>query len=515
MVNWHWKSEVDWTLPTLPQTAANGRVYTQAQGKVLGGSSAINGAVYLRPDVREFEAYERLGAKGWSWNNFLPYFKKSEHFYPETDELATALDTDTDTNPIDPNAHGFDGPIQVSYSFNVSSFFKDYAIPTSKALGEVNGDISDGGPVGVASQQISTIPGTYNRSYIAQYYWSIQENRGNLEVLTDSLVSKILWAENEIENDLAVASGVEYITADGETVTVNAKNVIVSSGALNTPKVLELSGVGDWNVLQNLGIETKVNISGVGKNLQNQFGVNVIYSLKNGSVIRGEETQAPIIGLLPAQQVLSDEDWETSIELRSNKSDDLSDAQYQALQKFIEDGIAQTEMNWSLIQQVDGSIQLQFYTTHLHTYSRGYVHANSTDPTAKVTVDPKYLSAAHDLWYLSRAVAYTRNITSTEPLASIIDSEISPGANYTTPEDIQDWLLPNFRTMSHFVGTCAALPLEDGGVVDPETFIVHGTSNVRVVDNSIVPLLPGIHTESIAYAIGELAADVIKAAECA
>ncbi|KAK7451134.1 hypothetical protein VKT23_012811 [Stygiomarasmius scandens] len=191
-------------------------------------------------------------------------------------------------------------------------------------------------------------------------------------------------------------------------------------------------------------------------------------------------------------------------------------------------------MNWSLIKQADDTVQLQFYTTDLHTYSRGYVHANSSDPTATVTLDPKYLSAEHDLWYLSRAVAYTRNITSTQPLASIIDSEVTPGANYSSSEDVQEWLRPNFRTMSirfsypsfnsltasfscnrsHFVGTTAALPREEGGVVDPESFIVYGTSNVRVVDCGVIPLLPGIHTSSFAYALGEMAADVIKKTEC-
>ncbi|THV07109.1 alcohol oxidase [Dendrothele bispora CBS 962.96] len=493
---------IDWALPTLPQNSANGRVYTQRQGKVLGGSSAINGAVYVRPDIREFAAIEALGAKGWTWNNFLQYFKKSEHFYPETDEL---------TGGQNYSAHGFDGPISVSYGFNVSSFFKDYAIPTIENLGTMDDDMSDGTPIGGHSQQLSLFPGTYNRSYVANSYFWPNQDRENLHVFTDSLVSKIIWGEDE--NGLAVANGVEYLTEDG-TGVLNARHVILSAGALQSTKVLELSGVGDPAVLKNLGIENKIELANVGKNLQNQLGVNVIYALKNGSVTLGSETSAPVTGLLPAQQVLSDEDMEISNEIRSTKGDDLPEAQYEALQKLIEDGLAQTEMNWSLTPQADGTVQLRLYVTDLHTFSRGYVHANSSDPTAKVTIDPKYLSAEHDLWYLSKAVAYTRNITSTEPLASVIDSELAPGANYSSSEDIQEWLLPNFITMSHFVGTTAALPLEDGGVVDPESFIVYGTSNVRVVDCGVIPLLPGIHTESIAYALGEMAADVIKKTEC-
>ncbi|KAK7471185.1 hypothetical protein VKT23_002595 [Stygiomarasmius scandens] len=492
---------IDWALPTLPQTFANDRVYTQRQGKVLGGSSAINGAIYVRPDVREFSALETLGAKGWTWHKFLQYFKKSEHFYPETDEL---------TGGQNKSAHGFDGPIAVSYGFNVSSFFADYAIPTLEAIGKVNKDNSDGTPIGGTSQQLSVFPGTYNRSYSANSYLWPNQNRENLHVFTDSLVSKIIWGEDE--DGLAVASGVEYITNNG-TEVLNAKHVILSAGALHSTKILELSGIGDSSILGNLGVENKIDLVAVGKNLQNQLGVNVIYALKNGSVTIGSETDAPVIDLIPAQQVLSDEDMQRSIELRSTKNDELSDAQYEALQKFFEDGLAQTEMNWSLMQQEDGTVQLAFYATDLHTYSRGYVHANSSDPTAKVTIDPRYLSAEHDLWYLSKAVAYTRNITSTEPLASIIDYEVTPGAKYFSSEDLQEWLRPNFITMSHFVGTTAALPREEGGVVDPESFTVYGTSNVRVVDCGVIPLLPGIHTESIAYALGEMAADIIKNAD--
>ncbi|KAK7043026.1 hypothetical protein VNI00_008764 [Paramarasmius palmivorus] len=482
---------VDWVLPTLPQSSAGGRVYTHTQGKVLGGSSAINGAVYLRPDTREFAAYEALGAKGWSWDKFLSYFKRSETF---------SMDGDTFGLDVNASYHGTDGPVQVSFAHNVSSFFSDYALPTAKNLGlALNGDNSDGSQVGVAPQQISVYDGSYNRSYAANAYYFPNQGRSNLVVHTDSLVSRIIWGEDE--DGLAVATGVEYISTNG-TSTLNAKTVIVSAGTLNTPKVLELSGVGDASILSSLGIDLKVNNTGVGKNLQNQLGVNVVFKLKDGSVTAGTETQAPVIALLPAQNILTPEDLAKSDEILATPNKDISQSQFDALKKYIADGIAQTEMNWSLQKGTNGSTTLQFYTTDLHTFSRGHVHANSTDPTAKPTVDPQYLSSEHDLWYLSKAILFARNITAAEPLKSIIEC--------TTPESVQEWLLPNFKTMSHFVGTAAALPQEDGGVVDPETLIVYGTSNVRVVDNSVVPLLPGIHTESFAYAIGEWAADILR-----
>ncbi|KAF5349333.1 hypothetical protein D9758_011756 [Tetrapyrgos nigripes] len=365
----------------------------------------------------------------------LQILQKKRTFLPETDEL---------TGGQDLSAHGYDGPIAVSYGFNVSSFFKDYAIPTVEALGEViNEDNSDETPIGGTFQQLSVFPGTYNRPYSANSYLWPNQDRKNLHVFTDSLISRILW--NDAEDDLATANGVEYITANGAEV-LNAKNVILSAGALHSPKVLELSGVGDPAILESLSTETSRQIFAK-PYTETELDVNVFYALKNDSVTIGSETNAPLIDLVPGQQVLSEEDLQISAQLRANKSDDLSDAQYAALQKFFEDGFAQTEINWSLVQQEDGSVKLDFYATDLHTYSRGYVHPNSSDPTAKVTIDPKYLSAEHDLWYLSRAVAYTRNITSTEPLGSIIDSEVTPGVNYSSPEDLQELLRPNFITM--------------------------------------------------------------------
>uniref|UniRef100_A0A0W0G533 Glucose-methanol-choline oxidoreductase N-terminal domain-containing protein n=1 Tax=Moniliophthora roreri TaxID=221103 RepID=A0A0W0G533_MONRR len=331
--------------------------------------------------------------------------------------------------------------------------------------------------------------------------------RENLVVLTESLVSKITWGEDQ--DGLAVANGVEYTSANG-TSTANGKNIIVSSGALNTPKVLELSGIGDPLVLSGIGIELKVNNTGVGKNLQNQYGINVSYKLKDGAAEIGDEFQAPLMNLVPAQIVLSPEDLARSAEILTEPTNDISQAQFDGLKKLIDDGVAQTEIMWGLVTGENGSVELQLYTTDLHTFSRGTSHASSSNPEDKVIVDPQYFSAEHDWWYLAKAVMYSRNITAAEPLKSIIDYEVLPGANYTTTESIQQWLLPNFRTMSHFVGTASALPQEAGGVVDPETLIVYGTSNVRVVDCSVVPLIPGIHTQSIAYAIAEKAADILK-----
>ncbi|KAF9255178.1 hypothetical protein L218DRAFT_884738 [Marasmius fiardii PR-910] len=358
-----------WDIPTVPQASAGNRVYPQIQGKALGGSSAINGAVYLRPDVREYEAIQALGAKGWTWEKFLEYFKRSERF-----------DTTGDVLTVQPNtsAHGTSGPIHVSYQHNISSFFKEYALPTIKAANQtITDDISDGWhPVGASPQQIS-IDSNLTRSYAANMYYFPNRNRENLKVFTETLVSKIIWGADN-EDGSAVATGVEYITADNGTFSLNAKNIIVSAGTLNTPKVLELSGVGDSSILKDrrnstfssLGIDVKLDVPGVGKNLQNQFGINVQFELKSGIELVAT-LQSPLIDLVPLQQALSAEDQATSAEILSTANDGIPQDQFEALKNLISQGVAQTEINWSLQPGTNGSYILQFYTTNLHTFSRG------------------------------------------------------------------------------------------------------------------------------------------------
>ncbi|EEB99220.1 hypothetical protein MPER_01142, partial [Moniliophthora perniciosa FA553] len=202
------------------------------------------------------------------------------------------------------------------------SFFRENPIPTIENLGqEVNADVSDGSTKGGAPMQLTVFDGTFNRSYAANSYCKLidaktpnlpNRERENLVVLTESLVSKITWGEDQ--DGLAVANGVEYISAN-ETSTANGKNIIVSSGALNTPKVLELSGIGDPLILNGIGVELKVNNTGVGKNLQNQYGINVRYQLKDGAAEIGDEFQAPLMNLVPAQIVLSPEDLAKSAEI--------------------------------------------------------------------------------------------------------------------------------------------------------------------------------------------------------
>ncbi|KAI0319604.1 hypothetical protein OF83DRAFT_769458 [Amylostereum chailletii] len=507
-------TEVDWAPLTVPQRSANGRRYQQIQGRVLGGSSAINGAAWIRPDAREYPHWEALGATGWTFDRIYGYSKKSENF---TTYTGGALHPDL-------SLHGTKGPIHVSIQNDINPFWDDTVFPTLRTANHTVVDDPTGGKQGSSYTEISCYPNTTTRSYSATGYYTPNENRTNLELLLSSQVSRIIWSKG---GESLVATGVEYHTGNGTAANVTAKNVIVSAGTLHTPKVLELSGIGNKSILEPLGIEVKVDSPGVGSNLQNQIGVSVIFTLQN--ITNWGEAQQPVLDLVPAYAVLPADAQTEQAAMLANKTADISQDQFDALKAMIDQGVPQTETFWST-SATNGTVSLTLYTTDLHTFSRGTVHINSTDYAQPPLYDPNYLSAPHDLWYLSRAILHGRALTQTPPLASYVTGETTPGANYTDIESIEEWLKSNFRTMSHFVGTsaaraslipfhtlatltthrCSAVPFEKNGVVDPETFIVHGTENVRVIDASVIPLLPGVHTEAIVYAIAEMAAATLR-----
>ncbi|KAG6901753.1 hypothetical protein C0995_008318 [Termitomyces sp. Mi166 len=226
-------SSVDWQFVTVPQVDAGGRTQDQAQGKVLGGGSAINAGMYTRQ----------------------------------------ALDT-----TFNPTFHGFSGPIAIStQALNISRFFPQIVVPTLRSLGfNLNFDSNGGNHKGPSWNYLTTFPDTSTRSYAVSGYYRPIANRSNLRVLTESQVSRIIWSVKKTDTGLLNATSVEYLALDSsdgslKKMLLNASNVILSAGALNTPKLLELSGLGDADILGRVGIDVKIDLPGVGaKPMQSQ-----------------------------------------------------------------------------------------------------------------------------------------------------------------------------------------------------------------------------------------------------
>ncbi|KAJ7696946.1 hypothetical protein B0H17DRAFT_1052505 [Mycena rosella] len=502
----------DWQFVTVPQAYVGNRSQAQVQGRVLGGGSAINSGMYLRANKEEYDALETLGATGWNWDSMFAAVKKSEHFHPPSQ---TEIDTLGLT--YNPTFHGLAGPISLAIqAVNVSHFFPEFAVPTLKNLGHpMNIDPNGGFHNGPSWDFLTALPDSSTRSYAVSGYYLPVANRTNLHVMTESQGSKILWSSAKTEGGLATATGVEYISFDTsgapETRTINAQNIIISGSALNTPKVLELSGVGDPQVLTNLGIDVVVDLPGVGANLCNQPITTASYLLKNGTVDAGNAIRSAIIDAQPFTGYLSGNDLQRSEELLATKPELLSDAQFLVMKDLIHDGVPQMEFAWNIAADANNVSTLTFdRLILLKPFSRGTVHINSTNPLDDPVIDPKYLSAPHDKFAFVKAVQFTRTIVDTEPLKSIVVGPVVPDATVQTEADFLNYVNTFSTSEHHFVGTSAMTPRSEGGVVDP-SLLVYGTSNVRVADLSVIANLPGIHTVSLAYMVAERAAEIIKA----
>ncbi|KAK7046410.1 alcohol dehydrogenase [Favolaschia claudopus] len=506
----------DWQFVTVPQADVGNRVQAQVQGKVLGGGSAINSGMYLRGNKEEYDALEMLGATGWNWESMFAAAKKSEHFHPPSPKQASTLNL-----TYNPTSHGLSGPISIAIqAVNVSNFFPDFAVPTLEALGhKMNFDPNGGFHNGPSWDFLTALPDSSTRSYAVSGYYLPVINRTNLHVMTESQGTKIIWSAKKkrlaSRSDLLMATGVEYIVLDDagvpQTRTMNARNVILSGSALNTPKILELSGVGDSTTLNRLNITTLVDLPGVGANLCNQPITTASYLLKNGSIDAGNAIRSAIIDIQPFSGYLSAEDLSRSEQLLQTKPDLLSEAQFRVMKKQIKNGVPQMEFAWNVATNSNNITTLTFDRLILSKpFSRGTVHINSTDPLIPPVIDPKYLSAPHDKFAFAKGVQYTRKIVDTEPLKSIIAGPLSPDASVQTDEDFANYVNTVSVSEHHFVGTSAMTPRSEGGVVDP-SMVVYGTTNVRVADLSIIANLPGIHTVSLAYMVAERAAEIIKA----
>ncbi|KAJ6522733.1 hypothetical protein B0H19DRAFT_1202486 [Mycena capillaripes] len=501
----------DWQFVTVPQIDVGNRTQAQIQARVLGGGSAINSGMYLRGNKVEYDALETLGAKGWNWNSMFAAVKKSEHFHPPS-----AAEVEAFNMTYNPAFHGFAGPISLAIqAVNVSHFFPDYAVPTLKNLGhDINVDPNGGFHNGPSWDFLTALPDSSTRSYAVSGYYLPVINRTNLHVLTESQGSKILWSSEKTQG-LVTAIGVEYVffneSGVPETRTINAKNVILSGSALNTPKVLELSGVGDPTVLTSLGIDVQVDLPGVGANLCNQPITTASYLLKNGTIDAGNAIRSAIIDVQPFSSYLSGADLQRSDELLKTKPDLLSESQFKVMKEQIQAGVPQMEFAWNVAADANNVSTLTFDRLILvKPLSRGTVHINSTDPLVDPVIDPKYLSAPHDKFAFAKGVQFTRTVVNTEPLKSIVVGPVVPDATVQTDEDFVNYVNTKSQSEHHFVGTSAMTPRSEGGVVDP-SLRVYGTSNVRVADLSIIASLPGIHTVSLAYMVAERAAEIIKA----
>jgi len=412
--------------------------------------------------------------------------------------------------------HGSNGPIQSTFQRSVLSLFPDYLEPTLRAVGyAIPEDRNGGDAVGAGYLPLAIRPQNYTRSYSGSVYTSV-ENRPNLHVLTSSQVTRIIWRSTTPGN--VTAAGLEYLDISGSTLgspqRINAREVIISAGIIQSPQILQLSGVGDSSVLSPLGIASVVDNSAVGTGFHDPPMMNYLpISFQVNTTFTGGEYMQNFIQLEPASHMLNASDYAAaSAWLNSTSSiPGVPDSQLAVFKTLWETEQPLIELAW------------QFTTQNVTPYnlvplSQGTVLINSSDPLAPPAIDPKYNyvranisgygEVDWDMWFLAKAAQhYTTQLCTTPPLSSIITSSDPP---YDLPfEEFYQRVFERTGSSQHLTGGNPMLPRESGGVVDT-SFKVYGTNNVRVVDGSIFPYQPSAHPMGLTYALAIMAAKVLQ-----
>ncbi|KAK0455499.1 alcohol oxidase [Desarmillaria tabescens] len=517
----------DWTFFSEPQVHANGRSILQSRGKGLGGSSqarflagsgeSLNSRT-LRPSKEEFDALEELGNNGWNWNSLLESMKKARLVFlrPITKSLFPAS-----IPPI--HAALFDA---------------------AENLGVARCAETGHGVVLGAMPVFTTVDTrTATRSYAASGYYKPNANRSNLLILTGAQATKVILEDHTDGKKKAV--GVEFIR-DGCWLSSSGPERV--TGSFQSPQLLELSGIGNPEILNAYGIETLINLPEVGENLQDHTMIFTIAEVDEAmdtmELLLDPQQQRKHVELYKSQRgMLASVPTSGSIFLEPSKlgnaeelrawrdlaesqcSSYLSNIRYPRLKKGIQKQYKLQREWFSRNKQAEGEII--FFNGHypsaelqprlgkryislsaalMHPFSRGTVHIKSANPLDPPAIDPNYFANDADVEMTLRILRLAFKLQETAPLRDVIKERVSPSKEVLEGNEqddkLKEYIKNTFSSVFHPVGTAAMMSRELGGVVD-DKLIVYGTSNLRVVDLSILPMELACHTQSIAYAIGE------------
>ncbi|GBE82510.1 alcohol oxidase [Sparassis latifolia] len=528
-------SSCDWAYLTVPQPNVANRQLSWPMGKVIGGSSAINGMYLVRPSQIEIDAWAALvspsdngsSAAAYQWDNFFAALKKTETFTPPSSAIQQDADIQFNTA-----SHGTSGPLHYSYPGFEFSQVGSWT-PTLAAAGVIpNQDAygGDGWGTFVATSAIN--PTNWTRSYAKSAYIDPLPPRSNLDILPNATVTRIVWSSSSSSNNVT-ASGVEYATSRGAPTTVVSvkKEVILTGGAVGSPHVLLVSGVGPSDVLSAAGVNVTVNLPGVGQHLQDHLSTQIIFTTHDDTAASLLPANAgnpafmsfinSAVGYVNAS-ILFDNVSDFQAGVVSSMSNALVPstdptvlagykAIYETTTNLLTTPVGQVEVLLNLVGSASGGTNTIGIEVGIqHPYSHGRLYINSSSIFDAPVIDPNYLSNPNDIVLLRQGLKLARQIGATPPLSTGLLAEVSPGPSVNTDDGWQGWLVNQIGTEYHPSSACSQLPLNLGGVVD-SNLKVYGLGNVRVADSSIYPFAFSAHLQAPTYALGELAADIIRA----
>jgi choline dehydrogenase len=596
--------QYDWNLSTVPQAYMDGNPRSIPQGRALGGGTLLNGMLWNRGGRADYDDWVQLGNPGWSWDDLLPYFKKSETYSPmRSGEVADQYSTHEDSS-----VHGYDGPVNVSFpnytwnaSINLFEGLNELGVPTAY-------DPNAGDVAGASYLPFDLDPVTQTRCTARRAYFDSVVGRPNLWVATEQTVTQILFdgangnpdASTPVSQELSLGQGTSpgivggifgngsvlnttslppipplqgrktrrslvrtiwvklkrsmrffrrqtfppppsgpTLTATGVEFAPNAQSprqtiraareVILAAGAIHTPQLLMLSGIGPASHIASFGIQTLVDLPGVGSNLQDHMQVwcwapyhnpytsnptalnndqafvnaawNDYWTSRTGPFTSGAiagvafpslpaiASDASALATLAASQLPAMFLPELAPSLIAGYS-----AQLSLLSSALNDP---SRAAFELINANDGDLTV----ATMRPLSRGTLRLSSSQPFTSPLIDPRYGSNPLDLSVLQRAIAFNARLIATSAMASLLPQQMYPPPG-ASPDEVTRYIRSKGQTEYHPSGTAAMMPLSLGGVVDPE-LMVYGTTNLRVVDASLLPLVPAGHLQAIVYGVAE------------
>jgi choline dehydrogenase len=468
-------TKLDWDYWTGPEPNLNGRMVFEPRAKMLGGCSSMNAMIYIRGNRLDYDAWAEGGAAGWSYDDVLPAFKRSEN-----------------NEQFEDRFHGRGGPLNVTQIKDVDPVCRAY-VEAASSLGiprndDFNGERQDG----VGQLQVNHRRGMRFSSNEA--YLKPARKRSNLTIKTNLLATKLV-----IEHGRAV--GVELSDAKGRSQRVDAgSEVIVSGGAFNTPALLQYSGIGPADFLRSVGVEPIHDLPAVGEHLMEHPLVYVTHELAPGNIgmFDAEEPKHALKWLLLRRGKLASNFAETAAHIRTDPT--MPAPNFQVLFGagfFFEHGL----MTWDAPAAVIG-------LSYIAPRSRGTVRIRSTDPTRKPAVVLNMLSEQSEMDEMIDAVERAREIAATAPVRDVLASEITPGSLVRSRDEIAAWIRTTCQHTYH--PACSArIGSEQEGVVDSE-LRVHGIERLRIADCSVMPTVIRGNTHAPAVMIGERCAEFIR-----
>jgi choline dehydrogenase len=475
-------ADANWLYESEPEPGTANRAIPVPRGKMLGGSSSINGLVWVRGQPLDYDTWAQMGARGWSWNDVAPLFTRMERYEGQGDDN-----------------RGRGGPLKVSQVPDRNPLYDALFKAGVEAGYKLNGDYNSEDQEGIAKTQASISRG--KRMSVAHCYLKPAMKRQNLTVVTDAPTRRVIL-------DGRRCTGIVYARFGREVEVRAAKEVILSAGAVATPQLLELSGIGNPALLKEHGIEVTHALPAVGENFRDHINARIFWRAKDptvsynhmarglGSVVQAMKymatgggffslPSAPLLAFLKTRPELATPDVQMHLIPYS-----IKDPKRRKLQDFP---------------------SFTFACYQLRPESIGTIHIKSADPDAQPAIRFNFLTDRIDQQTMVAGFHMMRNIAGTKAMDAIRGEEVSPGADIRSDDQILEWIRGNSQTAYHPIGTCRMGPAGPTTVVD-DKLRVHGLSGLRIADASIFPTMPSGNTNAPSIMVGEKAAELIKAA---